>query len=171
MSNQRKRDESVPEGAWIVLGLGSNLGDREGALAHARTRLGELGFPSARVSTPIETAPVGGPPGQGPYLNQVLAAPEEAIGLSPRTLLDVALRVEAEWGRVRRERWGPRTLDIDLLLYGARVIDEPGLTVPHPRLHERAFVLAGLVELLPGLVHPCLGLTMAALGARVGPCR
>jgi len=109
----------------------------------------------------IETAPVGGPP-QGPYLNAVA---ELSTDLPPRALLELLLSVEKRLGRERTpgERNAPRRIDLDLLFYGERVIDEPGLSVPHPRLHQRRFVLEPLAELAPALVHPVLGKTVGEL--------
>lgn len=104
------------------------------------------------------TAAVGPP--QPDYLNAVVRV---MTRLSPRALLAALQAMELAAGRVRGERWGPRTLDLDLLLYGQRVIAEPTLTVPHPRLHERSFVLAPLCDLDPGLRHPLLDRTMADL--------
>lgn len=132
------------------IAIGSNLGPRH-ATIHAGVRdLGRVpGVRVVRLSSAIETDPVG-PPGQGPYLN---AAAELDTTLDPRALLDAMLAVERLHGRDRSsgERWGPRTLDLDLLLYDDLAIDEPGLTLPHPRMHERAFVLRPLSEIAPGL--------------------
>lgn len=132
------------------LGLGSNLGDRAAHLAAGVERLALVGD-GLEVSPVYETAPVGGPPGQGPYLNCVVRLVAE---LSPHELLAEAQRIEAAEGRVRTVRNGPRTLDIDLLLLDDLVIEEPDLTIPHPRLYERAFVLAPLEDLAPALVPP-----------------
>ena len=127
------------------LGLGSNLGDR---WAHLRAAV--AGLPDVvAVSSVYETEAVGGPPGQGPYLNAVVELDTE---LSPRRLLEVARRLEEAAGRVRSERWGPRPLDVDVLLMGDLAVDEPDLQVPHPRLWERTFVLAPLADLAPELV-------------------
>jgi len=132
------------------VGLGANLGDRERTLRAAVDALAaEDGVEVVSVSVLRETEPVG--VGQQPlYLN---GAAELETTLTARRLLDRLLAVEQRFGRIRvpGER-GPRTLDLDLLLYGDEVIDEPGLTVPHPRLHERRFVLEPLAELAPGLV-------------------
>ena len=132
------------------IGLGSNLGDREGNLRGALARLTELG--GVRVSSFRETDPVG-VTDQPRFLN---AAAELSTDLPARQLLDALLAIERDLGRdrSREDRWGPRTLDLDLLLYGDEVIDDPGLTVPHPRLAERQFVLEPLHELTPGLMLP-----------------
>jgi 2-amino-4-hydroxy-6-hydroxymethyldihydropteridine diphosphokinase len=134
------------------LALGSNLGDRRAYLDAAIAALEQGSTVKVRqVSSYWETLPVGGPPGQGAYLN---AAACIETTLSARDLLELLLATERQLGRVRNERFGPRTIDLDLLLYGEEVIDEPGLTVPHPRLHERIFVLGPLAEIAPTLVHP-----------------
>jgi 2-amino-4-hydroxy-6-hydroxymethyldihydropteridine diphosphokinase len=137
------------------VGLGANLGDRENTLRAAVEVLGgETGIEVVAVSTLRETEPVGVGE-QPPYLN---GAAELETTLSARDLLDRLLAVEQRFGRVRNPgEHGPRTLDLDLLLYGDEVIDEPGLSVPHPRLHERLFVLEPLTELAPGLVVPGRG--------------
>ncbi|UCF68101.1 MAG: 2-amino-4-hydroxy-6-hydroxymethyldihydropteridine diphosphokinase, partial [Acidobacteriota bacterium] len=126
---------------WIVLALGSNLGDREGSLARARRELSLAGVPWALASRVIETVPVGGPAGQPKYLNQVLAAAVEALALPPYQLLAVCQRIERQEGPRSEVRWGPRRLDIDIVLLGDELIREPELVIPHPRLHQRAFVL------------------------------
>jgi 2-amino-4-hydroxy-6-hydroxymethyldihydropteridine diphosphokinase len=128
------------------IGLGANLGDREGTLRRALALLGErAGIEVAAVSSAYESAPWG-PVEQPPYLN---AAAELETTLEPHALLAELLAVEAELGRVRDVRWGPRTCDLDLLLYGERTIDTDDLQVPHPRLSERRFVLDPLLELAP----------------------
>lgn len=133
------------------VGLGSNLGDRLANLQSAVDRLTATpGIAVVRSSRIYETAPVGPP--QPDYLNAVV---EVSSRLSPRILLAACASVERGLGRVRTERWGPRTIDLDLLVYGDEEIDEPDLQVPHPRMHERAFVLIPLLELeadprLPG---------------------
>lgn len=126
------------------LGLGSNLGDRREHLARAVGGLPDL----VAVSPVYETEPMGGPP-QGDYLNCVA---ELDTDLGPRRLLELAGRLEAAAGRVRAERFGPRPLDVDVLLVGDQVVDEPDLVVPHPRLWERRFVLVPLADLAPELV-------------------
>ena len=126
------------------IGLGSNLGDRVGYL-----RLGVERLPDVVAVSPVyETDPVGGPD-QGPYLNCVVELDTE---LTPRQLLVECQRVETAGGRVRAELWGPRTLDADVLLVGDLVVDEPDLTLPHPLMWERRFVLAPLADLAPELV-------------------
>jgi 2-amino-4-hydroxy-6-hydroxymethyldihydropteridine diphosphokinase len=132
------------------IGLGSNLGDREDNLRAALERLAEFG--RVRVSSLRETEPVG-VTDQPRFLN---AAAELVTELSPQDLLARLLEIERELGRdrARERRWGPRTIDLDLLLYGDQVLDEPGLTVPHPRLDERRFVLEPLHELAPELSLP-----------------
>jgi len=135
--------------ALAYLGLGSNLGDRVEHLQGAVDALStEAGVRVVAVSPLYETEPVGGP-AQDDYLNAVVALETDR---SPRQLLAIAQRLEAAAGRVRRERWGPRTLDVDVLLVDDHRIEEPDLTIPHPRLHERAFVLAPLHDLAPELV-------------------
>jgi 2-amino-4-hydroxy-6-hydroxymethyldihydropteridine diphosphokinase len=137
------------------VGLGANLGDREDTIRAAVAALGEEeGIEVVAVSTLRDTEPVG--VGEQPrYLNGVAAL---ETTLAARELLDRLLAVEQRFGRVRIPgEHGPRTLDLDLLLYGDEAIEEPGLTVPHPRLHERRFVLEPLGELAPGLVVPGRG--------------
>jgi 2-amino-4-hydroxy-6-hydroxymethyldihydropteridine diphosphokinase len=131
------------------VGLGANLGDREATLRRALELLeAEDGVEVIAVSQLRETDPVG-VVDQPRFLNGAAAV---ETSLSARELLEVLLRVERDLGRVRdAARWGPRTIDLDLLLYGDEAIDEPGLRVPHPRLHERRFALDPLVELDQGL--------------------
>jgi len=133
-----------------ALGLGGNLGDRRAHLDSAIAALREH-MEVLAVSRFHETEPVGGPSGQGRYLNAVVLVETE---LSPRALLALARSIEAAAGRVRRERHGPRTLDIDVLLYGDRVLREQGLTIPHPRMTRRRFVLEPLAEVAPDWAVP-----------------
>jgi 2-amino-4-hydroxy-6-hydroxymethyldihydropteridine diphosphokinase len=159
---------AAPPERWVVCALGSNQGDREAHLAFARRRLPAAGFPWTLASSVHETAAVGGPAGQPAFLNQVLAAPLASVGLGPDALLVRLLELEREAGRRRRERWGPRTLDIDLVFHGDDVRDEPGLILPHPRMQERPFVLAPLAEILPELVHPVSGRTVREMLRELG---
>jgi 2-amino-4-hydroxy-6-hydroxymethyldihydropteridine diphosphokinase len=135
----------------VFLGLGSNLGDRLDNLRRALRLLEDRGVRVLRSSRVYETDPVGGPP-QPDYLNAVV---EVETGGTARELLTNCLEAERALGRVRKERWGPRLIDIDVLTFGAQEIEEPDLRVPHPRMHERGFVLIPLLELdadppLPG---------------------
>ncbi len=127
------------------LGLGSNLGDRLDHLRRAVGLLEERGVRVLRSSRVYETEPVGGPP-QPDYLNAVVEV--EPAGTA-RDLLAACLATEEALGRERSDRWGPRTIDVDVLSFGDETIDEPDLQVPHPRMHERAFVLLPLLELDP----------------------
>jgi 2-amino-4-hydroxy-6-hydroxymethyldihydropteridine diphosphokinase len=130
------------------LGLGSNLGDRAAMLRAAITALDAApGVRVTRISSLYETPPWGPVP-QGPYLNACIGV---ETSLAPRALLELGLAIERDHGRERAIPWGPRTLDIDLLLYGADEVDEDGLIVPHPRMAERAFVLVPLAEIAPEL--------------------
>ena len=155
---------------WVVVALGSNLGDRQQWLGRAREALRAGGWHWTRASGIYESPAVGGPPGQGPYLNQVLATPLAECALGPRELLDLGLAIEARCGRHRRRRWEARVLDIDLLLHGGRQMDEAGLVLPHPRMRERRFVLVPLAEILPSLELPGAGATVAEILARLPPC-
>jgi 2-amino-4-hydroxy-6-hydroxymethyldihydropteridine diphosphokinase len=146
------------------VGLGSNLGDREETIAQAIALLGEQpGIEVLAASTLDETEPWG-PIEQPRFLNGAVVL---ETTLEPRALLGVLLDVERRLGRVREERFGPRTIDLDLLVYGEVVLDEPGLTVPHPRLRERAFALEPLAELDPSLVVPGQGAVAELLAALV----
>jgi 2-amino-4-hydroxy-6-hydroxymethyldihydropteridine diphosphokinase len=160
----REREVSVAEETAYVA-LGSNLGARERHLAEAVTALRAIeGVREVALSGVYETDPVG-PGEQGPYLNAVARV---VTSLTPRELLDRLLSIEDERGRARcRERNAARTLDLDLLLYGDRTIDEPGLEVPHPRMCERGFVLEPLRELAPELVPPGASESVEKLARRV----
>jgi 2-amino-4-hydroxy-6-hydroxymethyldihydropteridine diphosphokinase len=132
------------------LGLGSNLGDRLGTLRRAVDLLrSSHGVEVIRSSRVYETEPIG--PSQPAYLNAVV---EIATDLEPHGLLDACGAVEEELGRVRAERWGPRTIDVDVLTYDEVTVDDPDLTIPHPRMHERGFVLVPLRELDPDPMLP-----------------
>jgi 2-amino-4-hydroxy-6-hydroxymethyldihydropteridine diphosphokinase len=148
----------------VVLALGSNLGDRLANLERGVQLLGAgTGLDDVVVSPVYETAPVGGP-GQPDYLNAVLMA---VTSLPPRAVLDRGLAAENALHRVRDLRWGPRTLDVDVIVYDDVVSEDPRLTLPHPRAHERAFVLAPWHDLDPGAVIPGRG-AVAGLLAAVG---
>lgn len=143
------------------LAFGSNLGNRRENLSGARDALRQsAGVTLTALSALYETEPVGGPAGQGKYLNAVAAIDTT---LSPGELLHLCQAVEARFGRQRQEHWGARTLDIDLLLYGNDIIQEPDLTLPHPQMHQRAFVLLPLTEVAAELQHPLLGLSIRQL--------
>jgi 2-amino-4-hydroxy-6-hydroxymethyldihydropteridine diphosphokinase len=132
------------------LGLGSNLGDRLGALQAAVDGMRAAdGVRVVAISRVYETAPVGGPE-QGPYLNAVVAIDSD---IDARALLALAQQLEAAAHRVRTVRWGPRTLDVDVLWVDGERLDDPELTVPHPRMWERAFVLVPLADVAPDLVE------------------
>ena len=146
--------------ATAFVGIGSNLGDRETHLRGALDLLAaEDGIEIVAISRLRETEPVG-PVEQGPFLN---GAVQLSTDLPPRQLLERLLDVEQRLGRVRDVRFGPRTIDLDLLVYGDEIADEPGLALPHPRLHERRFALEPLAELEPGLVVPGRGPVSALL--------
>ena len=133
------------------LGLGSNVGDRLGNLARAVALLDEEpGVVVRRTSRVWETDPVGGPP-QPDFLNAVI---EVETDRSPRDLLAACHVVESALGRVRETRWGPRTIDLDILLFDDRAVDEIDLTIPHPRMTQRAFVLLPLLDLEPDVRFP-----------------
>ncbi|MDZ7679404.1 MAG: 2-amino-4-hydroxy-6-hydroxymethyldihydropteridine diphosphokinase [Acidimicrobiales bacterium] len=132
--------------ARALLALGSNLGDRRARLREAVTAMPDL----VATSSVYETAPVGGPEAQGPYLNMVV---ELDTALDARELLGLCARLEAAAERVRVERWGPRTLDVDIVWIDGVRIDEPDLEVPHPRMLERRFVQVPLLELAPDLAE------------------
>ena len=143
------------------LGIGANLGKRLEQLRTAREKLGaEKGITLLPSSPLYETDPVGGPAGQARYLNGVI---EIGTSLEATELLATCRRIEGEAGRTRTVRHGPRTLDLDLLLYGEHCLDTPQLTLPHARMHERKFVLAPLCDLVPESHHPTLHRCFAAL--------
>ena len=160
-----------PVGERVFVALGSNLGDRAGHIEQALCELDALRDVQVVARSGLyETEPVGGPPNQPLYLN---AAAELRTRLEPQRLLAELLAIERVHGRLRRERFGPRTLDLDLLLYGFRSIRTERLTVPHPRMWERAFVLVPLGEICdPGYLNEVrrrLGIPQAAEQPRVRP--
>jgi 2-amino-4-hydroxy-6-hydroxymethyldihydropteridine diphosphokinase len=150
---------STPTRAFIA--LGSNLGDREANLRTALAKLADTaGVEVVRISTSLENPAVGGPEASPPFLN---AAAELKTTLGAAALLDRLLEIEREMGRVRRERWEPRVIDLDLLLYGGEIHSSHHLMVPHPLMHERRFVLEPLAQIAPDVVHPTLQMTIAGL--------
>ncbi|MEW6747444.1 MAG: 2-amino-4-hydroxy-6-hydroxymethyldihydropteridine diphosphokinase [Planctomycetota bacterium] len=158
-----------PAPVEALIALGSNLGDRRAHLDAAVDALRHApGIELMAVSSYHETVPQGGPP-QGLYLNAALLC---RTALEPDELLGLLLRIERSRGRVRSVRNGPRVLDLDLVLYGEEAVQEPSLEVPHPRAHERLFVLEPAAEVAPHLRHPLLGQTvrelLAGLRARQG---
>ncbi len=164
----------APRYTHASIALGSNLGDRSALISTGFLSIAALPFSRFLVrSSVIQTPPLAPPgaPDQPPYLN---AAVLIETRLSPRALLDALLEIELAAGRDRsntraRGRWGPRTLDLDLLLFGDAVIHEPGLTVPHPHMHERRFVLGPLAQIAPNLWHPVLRRSIADLLADLAP--
>ena len=144
----------------VFLGLGSNLGDRDAHLSDAIAALcaHDTINLTARSSV-LETDPVGDVD-QGNFLNAVV---EIETTLSPQELMHVCLDVELQQGRVRGEKWGPRTIDIDILFFSDQMIQEDGLHIPHPELHNRSFTLIPLEEIAPTMVHPLLGFSVKAM--------
>jgi 2-amino-4-hydroxy-6-hydroxymethyldihydropteridine diphosphokinase len=152
-----------PVTAYIA--LGSNLGDRRANLDAALDRL--RATPNVEVvcvSSPFENPAVGGPDDSPPFLN---AAAELRTTLAAHALLHRLLEIERELGRVRREKWEPRVIDLDLLLYGDKVLSSQELIVPHPLMHERRFVLQPLAEIAANAIHPTLQMTIAGLLANL----
>ena len=152
--------------ALAYIGVGANLEDRAAALRRATATLDAHDRLEVRGASPVyETAPVG-VTGQPMFLNAVLALETD---LDAHSLLECLMDVERRFGRIRRLRWGPRILDLDILLYGNELIRSQGLQIPHPRLHKRAFVLVPLCDLTPEGRHPVFGKTFADLAESIGP--
>ena len=141
------------------IALGTNLGDKRQQLDNALAALRQAGVMVRRVSPFLETEPYG-VTDQPTFLNGVC---EVETDLSPQALLSLLLNIETQQGRVRTRHWGPRVIDLDLLLYGDQIIDEPNLKVPHPDMENRAFVLQPLAAIAPQVVHPRLGKTIETL--------
>lgn len=147
------------------IAVGANLGNREATMVRAAAQLGvSPGVEFHQISEFMENPAVGGPPDAPPFLNAVI---EIETTLSPEALLDCLLEIEQRFGRVRREKWEPRTIDLDVILYRQEIIQTERLTIPHPRMHERRFVLEPLVEIAPGAIHPVLHLTATQLLERL----
>lgn len=144
----------------VYIAVGANLGDRAGALRAARDKLARA-VEGVRCSGLYETAPWG-VLDQPPFLNAVCYG---RTALAPEALLSTLKTIEVELGRIPTRRWGPRVIDLDLLLYENLILTTPHLTIPHPHLHERAFVLVPLAELAPTLQHPLLHQSIAQLAA------
>lgn len=135
---------------YAYIGIGSNLGDRLKSIESAITEIkSNPGIAVEKISSIIETAPIGGPR-QGKYLNGVVKIKTE---IEPRTLLSILQNIENKLGRKRTIRNGPRTIDLDILLYDDKIINEPGLKVPHPRMLEREFVMKPLLEIEPQIIE------------------
>lgn len=154
--------------ATAYIGLGSNMGDRLRALREALEALtaGEdirVDFETG-IASVYETSPVGGPMGQSAYLNSVVRV---ATRLAPIELLQRLLAIEASLGRTRKIRWDRRGIDLDLLLYGGLVLDSRKLTLPHPRFHERRFVLEPLSDIAADVMHPTLGKIVSQMAAEL----
>jgi len=145
--------------AVVYLSLGSNLGVREQNIAAAVFVLEKCGVRTLKSSSVVETRPYG-LAGQPDFLNCAL---ECETALSPQELIAAVLRVETEMGRVRRVKWGPRVIDVDIIFYGAEIINSPGLVVPHPDMSNREFVLGPLCELNPDFIHPVFKVSVAEL--------
>ena len=151
----------------VFIGLGSNLGDRLEHLFTAVRLLAAVPGVQVRQLAPIiMTEPIGGPAGQEPYLNSVV---EIDTQLEPLALLDRCQAIERQLGRMPSEHWAPRPIDLDLLVYDDRVVNDPRLMIPHPRLHERWFVLEPFAQLAPALIHPTTRRSIAELLASVAP--
>jgi len=136
----------------VFLGLGSNVGDRVANLRTAYDLIHRTIGKVAKYSHLYETEPWGNKE-QEPFINQVIMI---NTTLDPRELLEAITKVERQMGRVKKEKWGPRIIDVDILFYGKRIIRDKGLDIPHPELHKRAFVLVPLLELAPEFEHPML---------------
>ena len=151
--------------ATVYLALGSNMGERARHIMQAYIEINNLPATKVKgVSQIIETPPAGGPPEQEDYLNGACVIETE---FPPDELLDNLLSIEEKHGRIRTEKWGPRPLDIDIIFCDDAVIQTEKLTVPHPRMHERFFVLKPLSSLAPDFIHPVLKKTLAELAAEI----
>jgi 2-amino-4-hydroxy-6-hydroxymethyldihydropteridine diphosphokinase len=153
----------TPITAYIA--IGANLGEREKTMRRALELLNEIaGVRVRRISSFMENPAIGGPADSPAFLNGVA---EVETTLSPDALLDRLLDIEKQLGRVRREKWEPRAIDLDMILFGNQVVNTDRLTIPHPLMHARRFVLEPLVEIAPDISHPVLKQTVRALLERV----
>jgi 2-amino-4-hydroxy-6-hydroxymethyldihydropteridine diphosphokinase len=151
----------MPNAVHCFVGIGSNLGDRAATIEAAVEALRRsAAIQVVRVSNLMEFDAVGGPPGAPPFLN---AAAELTTTLGSHALLKRLLEIERDLGRDRRIKWEPRTIDLDLLLFGSSIISSQELVVPHPLMHERLFVLQPLAQIAPEAIHPTLQMTVAGL--------
>lgn len=156
----------MPPQATAYIALGSNLGDRRANIKNALDSLTAGRISLQRCTEPVETKPLGSSD-QPKFLNAVAEIQTE---FNPHDLLAKMLQVETELGRKRTHKWSPRTIDLDLLLYDDQAINSENLTIPHPQMHLRSFVLKPLCELNPNLIHPALNVTIADLAARLNGC-
>jgi 2-amino-4-hydroxy-6-hydroxymethyldihydropteridine diphosphokinase len=155
--------QSDPARHQAAIALGSNVGDSYAILQSALRKLDETPGIALNACSPVYQTVAIGPP-QPDILN---ACAILSTDLAPPTLMATLLAVEAAFGRVRRERWGPRSLDLDLLLFDDMILKQPGLTIPHPRMTQRAFVLVPLLDIAPNWVEPISGQTIATLAHQV----
>jgi 2-amino-4-hydroxy-6-hydroxymethyldihydropteridine diphosphokinase len=142
------------------LALGSNLGDRAANIRSAITQLAAPELRVTKLSTFLENPAIGGPPNSPDFLNAVA---EIETSLDPHALLDRLLNTEAQLGRIRTHKWAPRTIDLDIIFYADQILASPRLTIPHPLMHQRAFVLKPLAEVAPNALHPILKQTATHL--------
>ncbi len=153
----------------VFIGLGANMGGREENIRRTLALIEDTGTASVvRISGLVKTEPVGGPPGQPQFIN---AAAELDTDLEPEELLVALKSIERRLGRLDRERWGPREIDVDILLYDDVVMTSPTLEIPHPRMLERSFVLVPLSEIAPGVVHPVSGRSIGSHAGHQAPER